>query len=269
MIERFLAGQKALVTGGSSGIGAATALELARSGADVLVNYYGSPNNAEAVADQCRAHDVDAFPVQADVADAAEVDAMFDQARERFGRLDILVNNAGMQDDAPLLDMSEAAWNRVIGVNLTGQFLCTQRAARLFAKQSPREGAEQFARGKIVFVSSVHDVIPWAGHINYASSKGGVRMLMKTAAQELAEQRIRVNAVAPGAIKTGINKGVWSDETSARGVVNLIPYGRWGEPDDIGKAVAWLCSDAADYITGSVLYIDGGMTLYPEFRDNG
>ncbi|HKK30406.1 MAG TPA: SDR family oxidoreductase, partial [Alphaproteobacteria bacterium] len=177
--------------------------------------------------------------------------------------------NAGIQDDADLLDMSEAAWRRVIDVNLTGQFFCTQRAARQFLHQPERPDAGNRARGKIVFISSVHDIIPWAGHVNYASSKGGVLMLMKSVAQELAGRRIRVNAVSPGATKTDINRAVWSDEGTADKVLELVPYGRWGEPDDVASSVAWLCSDYADYVTGTTLYVDGGMVLYPEFRDNG
>jgi glucose 1-dehydrogenase len=209
-----------------------------------------------------------ALAVKADVSQEEEVQAMFATMFEQFQGIDILVNNAGLQQDAPLADMTLEQWNRVIAINLTGQFLCTREAVRQFLRQGVRPGVSS-AAGKIVCVSSVHDVIPWAGHANYAASKGGVSMFMKTAAQELAEKKIRINSVSPGAIKTPINRAAWDTPQAEAKLLKLIPYGRVGVVDDIARAVAWLASDHSDYVNGATLYVDGGMTLYPEFRDGG
>lgn len=264
--ERMLDGQSAVVTGASSGIGQATAVSLAEHGAHVAVNYARDEDGAEETVERCRAHGVNSVAVQADVSDEGAVRSLFAAAVEAFGAVDILVANAGIQKDAPFTEITKQDWDRVIGVNLTGQFLCMQEAVRQFRRQGRRVSR---ALGKIIAMSSVHDVIPWAGHANYAASKGGLSMLMKTAAQELAAEGIRVNAVSPGAIATRINRDVWQDEDSRAALLTLIPYGRIGEPGDVGAAVAWLASDAADYITGHTMVIDGGMELYPEFRDNG
>jgi glucose 1-dehydrogenase len=184
-----------------------------------------------------------------------------------FGRLDILVANAGVQQDAPAVDITLQQWKTVIDINLTGQFLCAREAIKQFLQQEPSPVSK--ASGKVICISSVHELIPWAGHVNYAASKGGVMLMMKSLAQEFAEKKIRINSIAPGAIRTKINEAVWSDPDRAKELLNLIPYGRIGEPEDVAKAAVWLASDEADYVTGTTLFVDGGMTLYPEFRAGG
>ncbi|MCF3936575.1 glucose 1-dehydrogenase [Acuticoccus sp. M5D2P5] len=261
-----LTGQSAIVTGASSGIGQACAIALAECGANVAVNYYGSPDGAQETVDACLEHGVKAISLAGDVSKEEDVAALFADAIDHFGAIDIAVANAGIQKDAAFTDLTKADWDRVIGVNLTGQFLVMQAAVRQFRAQGMRQSR---ALGKIIAMSSVHDVIPWAGHVNYATAKGGVSMLMKTAAQELASERIRVNAVSPGAIATAINKDVWSDPQKAEALNALIPYARIGQPREIAAAVVWLASDASDYVNGHTLVVDGGMELYPEFRDNG
>lgn len=265
---RPMEGQAALVTGASSGIGLAVARALADAGASVAVNYAAQREPAEALAKEIAEAGGRAFAVRADVSDEAAVEAMFRETVAHFGRLDILVANAGLQRDAAFRDMSLAGWQRVIDVNLTGQFLCCRAAVRQFLAQ-PEKPELSRARGKIVCMSSVHEVIPWAGHVNYAASKGGVMLLMKSLAQEVAPERIRVNSIAPGAIRTPINREAWETKEAHGRLLTLIPYGRIGEPDDIGKAAVWLASDDSDYVTGTSLFVDGGMTLYPGFEDNG
>jgi glucose 1-dehydrogenase len=264
---RPLEGQFALVTGASTGIGAGVARALAAAGATVGVNYHGHPEEADAVVRDIEALEGRALAMQADVSSEAAVVAMIDEFCTRFGRIDILVANAGIQVDAPIEKMTGEMWDRVVGVNLRGYFLCAREAVRRFMAQEPSKLSR--ARGKIIFTSSVHEVIPWAGHVNYASSKGGVMMLMKSLAQEVASRGIRVNSIAPGAIRTPINRGAWEKPEDLKKLLELIPYGRIGEPEDIGKAAVWLCSDESDYVVGTALFIDGGMTLYPGFRDNG
>ena len=263
-----LAGQTALVTGASSGIGRGVALGLARAGANVVVNYITGPDAAETVVQEIAEHGGRAIAVRADVSREDEVQAMFRAAIETFGTLHILVNNAGVQRDAALTGMSLQDWNFVLGVNLTGQFLCAREAAREFLRRGIQPDISM-AAGKIICMSSVHEVIPWAGHVNYAASKGGVAMLMKTLAQELAPQRIRVNSIAPGAIRTPINMSAWETKEAYDRLLQLIPYRRIGEPDDIAQAAVWLASDASDYVNGATLFVDGGMTLYAAFADNG
>jgi len=266
--EMPLAGQRALVTGASSGIGRAVALALAEAGADVVVNYRSRDVAAEQLSSIIRRGGRRAFAHRADVSREPEVQALFRRAVEELGGLEIVVSNAGVQRDAPIEEMSLEQWRNVIEVNLTGQFLCCREAARTFLR-TVAAGEGQRGRGKIICISSVHDVIPWAGHANYAAAKGGVSMLMKTLAQELAPRGIRVNAISPGAIKTGINRSAWATPEAERELLRLIPYGRVGEPEDIGRAAVWLASDASDYVTGATLYVDGGMTLYPGFASGG
>lgn len=266
--EKFLTGQTALITGGASGIGAACAIELARRGANTAINYLHSHDQAEEVAQQCRDFGVRSEIIQADVSKEQEVDDMYSAVLDQFQKLHILIANAGIQKDAPFVDMSFDQWQKVLAVNLTGQFLCAQKAVGIFCSQGI-DSSVSMSAGKIVHISSVHDEIPWAGHTNYAASKGGIKMLMESAALELAAQKIRINSVSPGAIKTRINRPVWSDQKRAEKLLKLIPYGRIGEVEDVARPVAWLTSDAADYITGTTLYIDGGMTLYPGFYENG
>src|ERR671923_595718 len=267
-MRQSLEGQIALVTGAASGIGAGVARALGAAGAGVVVNYVTNPDRAEAVAAEIRALGRDAIAIQADVSNEAEVREMFAKTVGRLGTIDILVNNAGLQQDAPLTEMTLAQWNTVLAVNLTGMFLCTREAAREMIRRGPRPGFTT-ATGKIICISSVHEVIPWAGHVNYAASKGGVSLFMRSLAQELAPHRIRVNSVAPGAIQTPINRPAWETPEALGALLKLIPYGRIGQPDDIGRVVAWLVSDDADYIHGQTIFVDGGMTLYPEFAHGG
>jgi glucose 1-dehydrogenase len=265
---QLLTGQKALVTGANTGIGKAIALALGKAGADVVVNYLHGESSAADTVSEIHGHGVKSFAVRADVGDEDQVTAMFDQAVRELGTLDIVVANAGIQLDANFADMTLAQWDTVLKVNLTGQFLCARSAVREFRRRGIRSDVSR-AAGKIICISSVHQVIPWAGHVNYAASKGGVKLMMESLAQEVAPQRIRVNAIAPGAIRTGINTAAWQTDAAMKGLLNLIPYGRIGEPDDIGKAAVWLASDESDYVTGATLFVDGGMTLYPEFADGG
>lgn len=263
-----LAGQRALVTGANSGIGAGVARALAAAGASVVVNYASSEERAQAVVNEINQAGGKAVAIRADVSKEFEVQAMFRSMFEQFGSIDILVNNAGLQKDAAFDEMTLEQWNTVIGVNLTGQFLCAREAVREFKRRGVVPSLSN-AAGKIICMSSVHDVIPWAGHVNYAASKGGVAMLMKSMAQELAEAKIRVNSVSPGAIKTPINTAAWATPDAEAKLLKLIPYFRVGVVEDIAKAVVWLASDLSDYVVGATLYVDGGMTLYPEFREGG
>ena len=209
-----------------------------------------------------------AIAVQADVSREDQVQAMFRTVLAEFGTLHVVVANAGLQRDASIADMTLAQWNEVIGVNLTGQFLCAREAIREFRRRGVVESVSK-AAGKLICMSSVHEVIPWAGHVNYAASKGGIMLMMKTLAQEVAPDRIRVNGLAPGAIRTAINRSAWETREALDKLMPLIPYGRIGEPEDIGRAAVWLASDESDYVTGTSLFVDGGMTLYPGFADNG
>jgi glucose 1-dehydrogenase len=266
--RRILAGQKALVTGGSSGIGRAVAIALGGAGADVVVNYRSGEEEAREVVDAIKEKGSDAVAVQADVSKEDQVQAMFARMFERFGTIDILVNNAGLQKDARLEEMTLKDWNTVLGVNLTGQFLCAREAVKEFKRRGVRPEVSCCA-GKIICISSVHEVVPWAGHVNYAASKGGVMLMMKSIAQEVAPYRIRVNSVSPGAIRTPINTAAWATPEAHAELMKLVPYKRIGEVEDIGRVVAWLASDEADYITGASIFVDGGMTLYPGFEAGG
>lgn len=263
-----LTGQPALVTGANSGIGRAVALGLARAGADVVVNYVTHPETADEVVHEIQGMGRKAVAIKADVSKEDDVERMFAEAIKQFGTLHIVVSNAGLQRDAAFTDMTLDQWETVIGVNLTGQFLCTRAAAREFKRRGVVPTVSQ-AAGKIVCMSSVHQEIPWAGHANYAASKGGVMLLMKSIAQELAPYFIRVNSIAPGAIRTPINTAAWNTPSAYADLMTLVPYKRIGEPDDIAQAAVWLASDAADYVTGATLFVDGGMTLYPGFATGG
>ena len=267
-VVRSLVGQKAIVTGANSGIGRAIALALGHAGADVVVNYVSRPEEAAKVVADIETCGARALAIKADVSQEAEVEAMFARAVETLGAVDILGNNAGLQKDAPLEELSVAAWDLVMGVNLKGQFLCAREAVRAFKRQGIRKGVS-CAAGKILCISSVHDVIPWAGHVNYAASKGGVMMMMKSIAQEVAPWRIRVNSISPGAVRTPINEEAWSTRDAYNALMTLVPYKRIGEPADVGRTAVWLASDDSDYITGATIYVDGGMTLYPGFETGG
>jgi glucose 1-dehydrogenase len=265
---RLLAGQKALVTGASSGIGRGIAIALGGAGADVAVNYVRGDEDAQAVVETIRSAGSRALAIRADVSREDEVLAMFRAAVDELGTVDILVNNAGLQRDAPFEEMTIEQWNTVLGVNLTGQFLCAREAVREFKRRGVRPEISCSA-GKIICISSVHEVIPWAGHVNYAASKGGVMLMMKSVAQEVARFRIRVNSIAPGAIRTPINTAAWSTPQAYQALMKLVPYNRIGEVEDIGRVAVWLASDQADYINGASIFVDGGMTLYPGFATGG
>jgi glucose 1-dehydrogenase len=267
-IAKVLSGQKALVTGANSGIGRAVAIALGQAGADVVVNYVVQDEAAEQVVKEIRQAGSQAYAFKADVSQEDQVQEMFRDMAERFGTVDILVNNAGLQRDAPFHDMTLEQWNTVIGVNLTGQFLCAREAVRQFL----RRGAVNHvscAAGKIICISSVHQEIPWGGHANYAASKGGVMMMMQSLAQEVAPHRIRVNSIAPGAIRTPINTAAWQTKEAYERLMTLVPYKRIGEPADIARATVWLASDDSDYVVGATLFVDGGMTLFPGFATGG
>lgn len=267
--QAVLKGQKALVTGAGSGIGKQVAIALGHAGADVVVNYVTDPDKAEETVQEIRRRcGVEALAVQADVSSEDQVQAMFKKMCQEYGTIDILVNNAGLQQDASFDEMTLAQWNKVLDVNLTGQFLCARETVREFKRRGVRKEIS-CAAGKIICMSSVHDIIPWAGHVNYAASKGGVMLMMKSIAQEVASWRIRVNAVSPGAIRTPINMEAWGTPEAYNELMKLVPYKRIGEPDDIGRATVWLASDYSDYVNGICLYVDGGMTLYPGFETGG
>jgi glucose 1-dehydrogenase len=263
-----LKNQKALVTGANSGIGEACALALGAAGADVVINYVSRPEEAERVVKNVGQNGTRAIAFQADVSREDQVQAMFVEMLKEFGTIDILVNNAGLQRDSRFEDMTLEQWNTVIAINLTGQFLCAREAVREFLRRGVVPEVST-AAGKIICMSSVHEVIPWGGHVNYAASKGGVMQLMKSMAQELAPKKIRVNSIAPGAVKTPINRAAWETPAAEAELLKLIPEGRAGVPDDIARAAVWLASDASDYVTGTTLFVDGGMTLYPGFSTGG
>jgi glucose 1-dehydrogenase len=268
-MEQKLKGQVAIVTGASSGIGAGCAKEMSKAGATVVVNYPvpGAKEMADAVVNDINSNGGMAISYQCDVSKEDQVQKMFADVVKQFGTVDILVNNAGLQKDAPFTEMTLDQWNFVISVNLTGQFLCAREAIKEFLRRGVNGKSK--SAGKIICMSSVHEVIPWAGHANYAASKGGVMLMMKTIAQEFAPKKIRINSIAPGAIATPINHDAWDTAEHLQELLKLIPQKRVGQVEDIGKAAVWLASDDADYVNGTTLFVDGGMTLYPGFEDNG
>ena len=263
-----LTGQTAIVTGASSGLGAAVAVALGEAGARVVVNYRKEADGAATTKAAIENAGSEALIVRADVSQEGDVDRLFAEAKRAYGDLHILIANAGLQQDAPSHEMTLDQWRRVIDVNLTGQFLCCRAAIRAFLAQGPRPDVSR-ATGKIVCMSSVHERIMWAGHVNYAASKGGVMLMMQSLAQEYADRTIRINSIAPGAIRTPINRSAWETAEAEAKLLKLIPYGRVGDPADIANAAVWLASDLSDYVTGTTLFVDGGMSLYPGFRDNG
>jgi len=269
-MEKKLQGQIAIITGASSGIGAGVAKSLSASGATVVINYPVAPvkDAADAVLSEITAAGGTGMTAMCDVSKEDEVQKMFADTIQQFGTVDILVNNAGLQRDSAFEKMTLEQWNYVLGVNLTGQFLCAREAIREFLRRGV-DLKRSKAAGKIVHMSSVHEVIPWAGHANYAASKGGIMMLMKTLAQEFACKKIRINSICPGAIQTPINRSAWDTPQALKALLTLIPYERIGVPEDIGNAAVWLCSDDSDYVNGASLFVDGGMTLYPGFTENG
>ena len=268
MADKKLAGQIAIVTGANSGIGEGVAMSLGEAGANVVVNYLVNPDAANVIVDKIKSFGSNAVAIKADVSKEDQVMNMFVQTIQQFGTIDILVNNAGLQRDAKLHEMTLAQWQLVIDINLTGQFLCSREAIKEFLRRGivPERSV---ACGKIICMSSVHEMIPWAGHANYATSKGGIKMLMQTMAQEYGRQKIRVNSICPGAIKTPINTTAWSTPEAYNSLMNLIPYNRIGVPEDIGKLAVFLASDDSDYITGASIFIDGGMTVFEGFATGG
>lgn len=267
-MKKKLEGQTAIITGASSGIGAGVAKALALEGARVVVNYSSSEEKAKKVLEEIEKEGGEGFVIKADVSKEDEVVNMFQETFKRFGTVDILVNNAGLQKDSVFHEMELAEWNHVIDINLTGQFLCAREAIKEFLKRGVVADRSKSA-GKIICMSSVHEVIPWAGHVNYAASKGGVMMLMKSLAQEYAPKKIRVNSIGPGAIRTPINHAAWQTPSAYKNLLKLIPSKRIGEVEDIGGAAVWLASDDSEYVNGITLFVDGGMLLYPGFEDNG
>jgi glucose 1-dehydrogenase len=249
---RLLAGRRAIVTGGDSGIGQAAVFELAAHGAAVAIDHVGDGSTARAMADAIEAGGGHAVPVRMDVSEEDDVVRGFAEAAEALGGLDLLFSNAGLEEPYELAEMPLESWEKVIGVNLTGAFLCCREAARTMGRGS-----------SIVVNTSVHEVIPWMRFSHYAASKGGLRMFVQSIAKELAPKGIRVVSVAPGAIETPINRDVLADPKAREEALEQIPWNRWGKPEDIARAVAWLASDQADYVVGTTLFVDGGMTLYP------
>jgi glucose 1-dehydrogenase len=267
-VHKLLSGQKALVTGANSGIGKGVAIALGQAGADVVVNFVDGDDAASAVVEEIKKAGSKAYAHKADVSSEEQVASMFARMKQEFGTTDILVANAGLQRDAAFHEMTLAQWNKVLDVNLTGQFLCAREAVREFLRRGVVAEVSR-AAGKIICMSSVHQEIPWAGHVNYAASKGAIKLMMESLAQEVAPKRIRVNAIAPGAIRTPINTAAWQTKGAYDALMTLVPYGRIGEPEDIARAAVWLASDHSDYVVGTTLYVDGGMTLYPGFATGG
>jgi glucose 1-dehydrogenase len=269
-MDKKLSGQVAIITGASSGIGAGVAKSLSAAGATVVINYPVAPvkEAAEAVLAEIAAAGGIGMTAMCDVSKEAEVQKMFADTIQQYGTVDILINNAGLQRDAPFEKMTLEQWNYLLSVNLTGQFLCAREAIKEFLKRGV-DARRSRAAGKIIHMSSVHELIPWAGHANYATSKGGIMMLMKTLAQEFAWKKIRINSICPGAIQTPINRSAWDTPEALNKLLTLIPYQRIGIPEDIGNAAVWLSSDDSDYVSGISLFVDGGMSLYPGFTTNG
>ena len=268
-IHPLLVGQKALVTGASKGLGQAMAIGFAQAGADVLVNYSSDEAGARETAKTIESLGRKAIIFKADVARETEVLAMFDCMFKTFGRLDICVPNSAIQLNAKVDEMTLEQWQRVIDVNLTGMFLCAREAIRAFKRQGI-DRSISYACGKLIFMSSVHDIIPWEGHANYAAAKGGLMLFMKSLAQEVAHLRIRVNSISPGAIRTPMNvEKLTTPEMFESTLLKLIPAKRIGEPQDVARTAVWLASDQSDYVYGTTIYLDGGMTLYPGFIGAG
>ena len=268
-IHRVLVGQKALVSGASKGLGQAIAIGFAKAGADVLVNYNSDPAGAEKTAHEIERAGGKPVLFKADVSKEDEVQAMFAQALKEFGRLDICVPNSAIQLNAPVDKMTLHQWKRVIDVNLTGMFLAARESIRTFKRQGI-DHRISYACGKLIFISSVHEVIPWEGHANYAAAKGGLMLFMKSLAQEVAHLRIRVNSIAPGAIRTPMNvEKLTTPEQFDNLLLKLIPSKRIGEPEDVARLAVWLASDESDYVHGTTVYVDGGMLLYPGFIGAG
>ncbi len=262
---RSLSGRVAVVTGGNTGIGRAISLAFAAAGADLAINYIANDQAAHDVAHEIAKMGRRCILVQGDASSEEGVDRLFRAAIQEYGTVHIAVANAGIQRDAPLEHMSLEQWNEVIGVNLTGAFLCAREAAREFLRRSTEERAKN--RGSILFITSVHQSSPWPGHANYSAAKAGVAMLMRTITQELAPRHIRVNAIAPGAIQTDINRPAWEAPLARRRLEAFIPHRRIGLPDEVAQAALWLVGDGSDYVNGATIYVDGGLDGYVSSPD--
>jgi len=269
-MEISLKNQVAIVTGASSGIGSGIAKSLAAAGAAVIVNHSSEHSTGEAneVLKEITDAGGNGITYQCDVSSEEQVVRMFQDVISQFGTVDILINNAGVQKDAKFTEMTLDQWNTVININLTGQFLCAREAIKEFLRRGI-DPSRSVACGKIIHISSVHEVIPWAGHANYAASKGAIRMLMQTLAQEYGADKIRVNSICPGAIQTPINKDAWSTPEALNSLMKLVPYNRIGKPEDIGNLAVFLASDLADYISGASIFVDGAMTTFESFSTGG
>ena len=252
----------ALVTGASSGIGRSIAIRFAHEGAKVAVNFLGgSPDRqaqAEEVVAACGGPEV-AIALAGDVSQRPDVEGLVAGAVAKWGRLDIAVNNAGIEIKHGFLDVTDSEWDKVIAVNLRGAFLVSQVACRQFLAQAGLDGVE--SRGKIVNISSTHEDIPFPGYTAYCASKGGVRMLARNMAVELGPQKININNIAPGAIATPINQSVLQDPEALKNAISEIPWGRFGNPDEVAGLATWLASSEADYVNGSTFYQDGALAL--------
>lgn len=269
-MEISLKNQVAIVTGASSGIGTGIAKSLAAAGATVIVNHSSehSADEANEVLKEITDAGGTGIVYQCDVSSEEQVVGMFQEVISQFGTVDILINNAGVQKDAKFTEMTLDQWNTVININLTGQFLCAREAIKEFLRRGI-DTSRSVACGKIIHISSVHEVIPWAGHANYAASKGAIRMLMQTLAQEYGADKIRVNSICPGAIQTPINKDAWSTPEAMNSLMKLVPYNKIGKPEDIGNLAVFLASDHADYISGASIFVDGAMTTFESFSTGG
>lgn len=256
-----LSGKRVLVTGGNGGLGAALCDAFAAAGARVAVGFQSGPDKAKAIVDTIAGRGGDAIAIRGDVSDPASVAAMFEGLDRALGGIDILVNNAGIDGRrAAAWEADVAAWSKVIAVNLTGAFLCAREALRRMVPQRA---------GVIINTSSVHERIPWGGYSAYAASKAGLSMMARTLAQEAAPHGVRVLCIAPGAIKTPINREVWSDPDGLRDLLEKIPMGRIGTPEDVANLAVMLASGHAGYVTGTTVFVDGGMTDYPDFAHGG
>jgi len=269
-MEVSLRNQVAIITGASSGIGTGIAKSIASAGAKVIINHSSekSKNEVQKVLEEIKKNGGDGMVYQCDVSKEAEVVNMFAYVVSEYGTVDILINNAGIQKDAKFIDMTVEEWDTLMGINLRGQFLCSREAIKEFLRRGI-DTSRSVACGKIIHISSVHEIIPWAGHANYAASKGAIKMLMQTLAQEYGPDKIRVNSIGPGAIQTPINKEAWETKDALNSLLDLIPYNRIGQPKDIGNLAAFLASDLADYISGASIFVDGGMTSLESFADGG
>ncbi len=253
--------KRALVTGGNTGIGQAIALHLAEAGADVAINYVAQPDAAQATVEEIKKHGRRALPLEADVTDTAAVDQMFAEAEKAWGGIDILVNNAGIDGKRSVgWEDDPDSWRKVLEVNLFGAYYCARRAMK---------GMITRKNGVVLNITSVHEIIPWEGYSAYTTSKAAAGMMTKTLAMEAAPYGVRVVALAPGAVKTPINQSVWSNPKQLKDLLTKIPLDRMAETDEVAQMAVVLVSDAASYVTGTTVYVDGGMTLYANFEHGG